>query len=139
MPNVPGEPVNPSGKKEESPPKRSHHKNPATKPKTTELADSVKDIYSIMDSLLGMAITFTGREYPDGLFLITDEVASKLAKNLLIVNSSIPRVGAQVSKVAAPLLLLTTFLSDISMKGLILYGILKSPKPSQRLVDPLKG
>jgi hypothetical protein len=92
-----------------------------------------------MDSLLGAAISFTGRDYPEGLFLITDEVANKLAKNLLIVNSSVPRIGQQVSKVAAPVLLLTTFLSDISMKGLVLYGILKSPKPGQRPIDPPKG
>ena len=137
---VPGEPVNPGGKKEEKPPARSHHrKNPASKTKVDELAESVKDIYSIADSLLGAAISFSGREYPDGLFTVTDEVAAKLAKNLLIVNSSIPRVGAQVSKVAAPMLLLTTFLTDISVKGLVLYGILKSPKPSTGLAPTPKG
>ena len=137
---VPGEPVNTGGKKEEKPPARSHHrKNPASKTKVDELAESVKDIYSIADSLLGAAISFSGREYPDGLFAVTDEVAAKLAKNLLIVNSSIPRVGAQVSKVAAPMLLLTTFLTDISVKGLVLYGILKSPKPSAGLAPTPKG
>jgi hypothetical protein len=92
-----------------------------------------------MDSLIGSAIAFTGKEYPAGLFEVSDAVALKLARNLLIVNNSIPKVGAQVSKIAAPLLLLTTFLTDISMKVVILNGILKSPKVSQGNSPTPKG
>ncbi len=133
QPHVPGEPVNKEGQKVEKAPARSHKKGMGlSKSKVDELADSLKDIYSITDSLMGTMVSLSGRIYPEGLFLISDEIALKLAKNLLIVNSSVPRIGAQVSKVAAPVLLLTTFLGDISTKGLILYGIFKSPKPGQR-------
>jgi len=135
---APGEPRPVEGGKVEKPPSRSHKKQTVAKSKIDELADSVKDIYSIMDSLMGTLVMFTGRIYPDGLFCISDDIAFKLAKNLLIVNSSVPRVGQQVSKVAAPILLLTTFLGDISTKGLVLYGIFKSPKPNHGLVSPPK-
>jgi hypothetical protein len=138
--NVPGEPIGPAGSKVEQAPKKSHKRQgPAPKARVDELADSVKDIYSIMDSLIGSAIAFTGKEYPAGLFEVSDSVALKLARNLLIVNNSIPKVGAQVSKIAAPLLLLTTFLTDISMKVVILNGILKSPKVSPGNSPTLKG
>ena len=138
---VPGEPLNKEGQKVEKAPARSHKKGQGVgaKSRIDELAESLKDIYSIGDSVMGTIVTWSGRISPDGLFCISDEIAVKLAKNLIIVNSSVPRIGQQVSKVAAPILLLTTFLGDISGKGLILYGIFKSPKPSGRTVETPQG
>ena len=122
--------MGPDGAKLETRAKASP-KGKISKSKVDELADSLKDIYSIVDSLFGAAITFSGRMYPEGLFLLNEEVAHKLAKNLLIVNDSIPRLGAQAAKYTAPVLLATTFLTDFAGKGMILYGILKAPKPGQ--------
>ena len=121
--------MGPDGAKVETKAKPSPGK--IKKSKVDELADSLMDIYSIADSLLGDAITFSGRMYPEGLFLLKEDVAHKLAKNLIIVNESVPRLGKQAAKYTAPVLLLTTFLTDIAGKGMILYGILKAPKPGQ--------
>jgi hypothetical protein len=118
------------GGKEERPPKRSHHKkkNLVVKSEVEALAENLRDIYAIGDGMIGALVAMTGRSYPEGLFLLKDDVSIKLARNLLIVNDSVPQIGRQAAKYAAPVLLLTTFLGDITAKGMVLYGIFKSPK-----------
>lgn len=114
--------------------KKARIKKPKEPPagKVGEVSSSLKDIYQIIDMVAEAGIKFLGKgdNYPKDLMCLDDDVANRLARNLVQLNDAMPKLAAKFNTVSVPVMLISTLATDLFGKGVIIYGIVKSPKPS---------
>jgi hypothetical protein len=112
--------------------KRARVRTPKNPPKTKvdDVAQSLQDVYELVDMGINALITSQGKGemYPEGLFRLDDDVAHRLSFNLVKLNDSMPKIAQKFQTVSTPLMLMGTFATDLFTKGMILNGILKTPK-----------
>ncbi len=119
----------------DKPEKKARIKRPKEPPrnKVEEVSASLKDVYQIVDMVTESVIKFLGKGemYPKDLMCLDDDVAQRLARNLVQLNDSMPRLAARFNAVSVPAMLISTLATDIFGKGVMLYAIVKSPNIGQ--------
>ena len=115
--------------------KKARVKKPKEPPagKVGEVSASLKDVYQIIDMVTETAIKFLGKGdlYPKDLMCLDDDVANRLARSLVQLNDAMPKLAAKFNTVSTPAMLISTLATDLFGKGVMLYGIIQSPKISQ--------
>ncbi|MNI23235.1 hypothetical protein D3C73_768140 [compost metagenome] len=106
-------------------PRRTRKNKEPDKGTVSIVASSMQDIYEVLDGIAMIATQMTGREYPDGLMSLDEKKAQKMAYALTQMNDALPRVAQKINQVSAPLSFTSVLITDLAVKGAMLYGIFK--------------
>jgi hypothetical protein len=112
-------------------PKRSNRSKGVKEPEkgtVSLIASSLQDIYGVMDGGLSLTFALMDKEYPENLFALEDEKATKMAYAMAQMNNSFASLAEKVNNVSAPMTLAAILISDLGMKGVALYAAFKSQK-----------